>query len=158
MILSPLLAGLVVAAFFAGRLSTPKRAPNLTAGLISDTGRQRIFFAALGDHLERSQMVLMEIANAKPGDAAGLRNTQERAEQLVRDNRLYRQTAGLAGDGEFNPLLDELGRVLTDIANGPSDLSATELHEIQERIERRGLIFKIRIVGANLQREGSQQL
>jgi hypothetical protein len=161
MILAPLLSGLVVAAFFAGRVSTSHRTPNLVttaSSAISDAGRQRILLVALGDHLERSQMVLVELANARPDDKTGIRLSQIRAQDLVTENRLYRQTAAQAGDEEFNALLDELGRVLTDIANGPSDLSSSELQQIQRRIESRGLIFKVRVVGNNLQQKGSSQL
>jgi hypothetical protein len=160
LVLGPVLAGLVVGSFFAGRVSINNhRAPTLiTASTISDAGRQRILLVALGDHLERSQMVLVELANAKPEDKDGIRLSQERAQSLVAENRLYLQTAALTGDNEFNALLDELGRVLTDIANAPSDLSSTELEQIQRRIESRGLIFKVRVVGNNLQQKGSQQL
>lgn len=160
LLLAPLLSGLVVAAFFAGRISTTRQAPRLvtTASTISDAGRQRILLVALGDHLERSQMVLIELANAHPEDKDGIRLSQTRAQDLVAENRLYRQTAAQAGDEEFNSLLDELGRVLTDIANGPSDLSSSELEQIQRRIESRGLIFKVRVVGNNLQQKGSSQL
>jgi hypothetical protein len=160
LVLGPVLAGLVVGSFFAGRISTNShRTPPLIAtGAISDAGRQRILRVALGDHLERSQMVLVELMNASPEDKAAIRLSQERAQNLVVENRLYRQTVALTGDNEFNGLLDELGRVLTDIANAPSDLSSTELEQIQRRIESRGLIFKVRVVGNNLQQKGSQQL
>jgi hypothetical protein len=78
--------------------------------------------------------------------------SRDRAQDLVFENRLYSQTARQAGNTEFTGLLEELDRVLTDIANGPSDLSTTELERV------RGLIFKIRVVGTNLQQEGSKQL
>jgi hypothetical protein len=155
--LGPVLAGLLAVAFFAGRISTDKKPGPAMAGLINDQGRERILLVALGDHLERSQMVLVEIANTKPGTNTDIRMAQERAQDLVSENRLYRQTASLAGDNEFNSLLDELERVLTDIAHGPSDLSSPELEQIQRRIENRGLIFKIRVVGANLNQAGFQQ-
>lgn len=158
-VLGPVLAGLLVAAFFAGRFSTNSRPPAMVAAdMISDQARQQILLVALGDHLERSQMVLMEIANARPGDKIDMRLARQRAQDLVSENRLYRQTAVLAGNSEFNGLLDELERVLTDIANGPSQLSSTELEEIQSRIENRGLIFKVRVVGTNLQQKGTKQL
>jgi hypothetical protein len=158
LIVGPIFAGLLVAAFFAGRISTHRQVPTVAASLMSDEGRQRILLVALGDHLERSQMVLVEIANAKPGDMADIHLSQQRAQELVSENRLYSQTAAQAGDTEFTGLLEELGRVLTDIANGPSDLSTAELERIQHRIENRGLIFKIRVVGNNLQEKGSKQL
>jgi hypothetical protein len=159
-VLAPVLTGLLVAAFFAGRFSTHSQPPAMmaVADMISEQGRQKILMVALGDHLERSQMVLMEIANAQPGDKIDMHLARQRAQDLVSENRLYRQTSVLAGDSEFSGLLDELERVLTDIANGPSQLSSTELAEIQSRIESRGLIFKVRVVGTNLQQKGTKQL
>jgi hypothetical protein len=151
LIFGPLLASLVVGAFFAGRISTGHRASApLMASAISDEGRLRILQMAMGDHLERSQVVLVEAAHAQ--DQGETVQFRERAQQLVFENRLYRQTAAQTGDGEFNALLDEMGRVLTDIANGPAELSGAEL----ERIQR--LLFKIRVVGNNLQHKGNRQL
>jgi hypothetical protein len=159
LILGPVMAGLMIGAFFAGRISTNHKPTALMAtNMISEQGRERILLVALGDHLERSQMVLVELANAEPGDQADIHLSQKRAMELVSENRLYQQTAAQAGDTEFSGLLEELGHVLTDIANGPSDLSSAELEQIQHRIESRGLIFKIRVVGSNLQKQGSKQL
>jgi hypothetical protein len=163
--LAPGLACLLVVSFFVGRWSMDRpRGRQLAGGItdlaggISDSGRERILLVALGDHLERSQMVLVEIANSKPGSASAFHLAQQRAQDLVGENRLYRQTALLSGDTEFADLLDELERVLTDIANRPSDLSSPELEQIQRRIESRGLIFKIRVTGSNLQQKGSEKL
>jgi hypothetical protein len=163
-VLAPGLVCLLIGSFFVGRLSMsrsinrPVTVPSTLAGIMSDSGRERILLVALGDHLERSQMVLVEIANGKPGSAAEFQLTQQRAQNLVGENRLYRQAAQLSGDTEFSDLLDELERVLTDIANRPSDLSSPELEQIQHRIESRGLIFKIRVTGSNLQQKGSEKL
>jgi CTP:molybdopterin cytidylyltransferase MocA len=121
-------------------------------------GRERILLVALGDHLQRSQMVLVELVNATPGDSSDIRIAQERARNLVSENRLYRQTASLSGDNEFLGLLDELERVLTDVANSPERISSPELQQIQQRIESRGLIFKIRVTDSNLQQKGVEKL
>ena len=152
---APVLAALLIAAFFMGRVSTVK---GPLAQAIPPQGRERILLVALGDHLQRSQMVLVELANARPSDVPGIRLTQERARDLVNENRLYRQTALWSGDQEFLGVLDELERVLTDVANGSAGMSAPELRQIQERIESRGLIFRIRVIDSNLQRKGSEQL
>ncbi len=155
-LLTPALASLLLGAFIAGRLSIHPSAP--TSALISAQGSKRILFVALGDHLERSQMVLVELANTKPETNSDIHISQQRAQELVSENRIYRQTAAWEGDTEFAGVLDELERVLTDIANGPSHLSSPELEQIQQRIESRGLIFKIRVIGTNLQQQGTKQL
>ncbi len=87
-------------------------------------------------------MVLVELANVRPADSQDIRLTQERARDLVSANRLYRQSALISGDHEFVGLLDDLERVLTDIANSPSRISSPELQQIQQRIESRGIISR----------------
>ena len=47
-----------------------------------------------------------------------------RAEQLVAANRLYRQTAVSTGDTGIADLLDELERLLVDLAASPEQLYA----------------------------------
>jgi hypothetical protein len=159
LVLAPLAAGLVAAAFFAGRISMNKDGPRLVAtSTYSDAGRQRVLRAALGEHLERSHILLVEVENAAADQPGAIHLSQERAQDLVAENRLYRQAAVLSGESEFDGLLDELGRVLTEIANAPSDLSSTELDQIQKRIISRGLIFKVRVVSNNLQQKESRQL
>ena len=162
-IAAPVMAAALVAAFFAGRFTS--RSPATTTaqvipaqGIPSQGGNERILLVALGDHLERSQMVLVEIANANPAHNSEFHLTQERARDLVSENRLYRQTALMSGDREFLDVLDDLERVLMDVAHSPSEISSPELEQIQHRIESRGLIFKIRVMDANLQAKGVKKL
>jgi hypothetical protein len=147
------IAALLVAAFLAGRLTRPAGLPNGTptgtdvAGAGMAQGRDRILLVAVGDHLERSQMVLVELINAKPGRALDISSEQHRAEDLVAANRIYRQTAQRAGETGVASVLDELERVLVEIANSPSKVTSPQLEELRKRIESRGILFKIRVVG-----------
>ena len=47
-------------------------------------------------------------------------------------------------------LLDELERVLVDIAASPEELSQERLAEVRQRIESRSLLFKVRVVSADV--------
>jgi hypothetical protein len=153
----PALAALLILAFFLGRYTHPTPPPQV-AQATSAPGRERILLVALGDHLERSQMVLVELVNTKANASPDIRLAQERARDLVSESRLFRQSASLSGDNEFLSLLDDLERVLTDVANSPAHITSPELRQIQQRIESRGLIFKIRIVDSNLQQKGTEKL
>ena len=51
-------------------------------------------------------------------------------------------------------LLDQLERVLLDIAHSPTQVSSGELKDLQDRIESQGLLFKVRIVGAADRQKG----
>lgn len=150
------LAAVIVAAFLAGRFLQPK--PQGPAQAVNTSSpekvRERILMVALGDHLDRSQMVLIELANAPTsGGPVDISAEQHRAEELVDSSRLYRQTAQAVGDTSTEKLLEQLERTLLDIAHSPSKLEGPELKRIQQRIEAQGLIFKVRVVGSKVRRE-----
>lgn len=156
-------AVLVVAAFVAGRYSprdatAPRTAPDpaMAASAPAEQVRERVLLIAVGDHLDRSQMVLTELANNGAGFGAvrasgvDISNEQQWAQDLVASNRLYRQTAAQAGETNVEDVLDELEPILLEIAHSPSSISSAQLRELQQRIEAQGLLFKIRIVGSNV--------
>jgi hypothetical protein len=68
------------------------------------------------------------------------------AQNLVEENRLYRQTAQHDKDPQIAGALDQIERVLIDIAHQPDSVSAKELEELQHRIESQGVLFKVRVV------------
>jgi hypothetical protein len=108
---------------------------------------------ALGDHLDRSQMVLVEMqhAQATTGDKlneADISAQQQYAEDLIADNRLYRQVATQQGDTNVAGVLEDLERILMEIANSPSKLDEKELEDLQKRIEDKGILFKVRVIGS----------
>jgi hypothetical protein len=144
-----ILALVLVATFLAGRFwRVPQPAP-LSAGV-----RERILVVALGEHLERSQAVLIEIVNAPGGQGLDVTTEQQRANELLADNRLYRQTASRGGASSVTPVLEELERLLLDVAHGPSQLTPDDLASLRQRIEAKGVLFKVRVIGANLRERG----
>ncbi|MBS1858842.1 MAG: hypothetical protein JST11_25955 [Acidobacteria bacterium] len=145
------LAGLLVAAFFAGRFYPGTRpTPAITAKAPDAQGPERILLVAVGDYLERSQMVLVELANTTAKGPVDISAEQERAGDLVAETRLYRQTAAHTGDTRIDSVLEELERVLVDIKNQPSRMTPRALEELRQRLEAEGIIFKIRVLGANV--------
>ena len=116
-------------------------------------GRDRILMVAVGDHLERSQMVLVELMNAQPGESMDISSQRKLAEDLVSENRLYRQAAQRDRDASVASLLDELERVLVDIAHEPSKISGPELASVKQRIEAQGIVFKVRVVGSQIRQQ-----
>lgn len=151
------MAVLLLAAFYAGTLQTETgvRTEVPTAGN-SAQGRDRIMFVAVGEHLERSRMVLVELVNAPEGGPVDLSNSREWAEDLVESNRLYRQTAAQAGDAGLSSVLDELERVLLDVAHSPDQVSPSEFDALRKRIESRGILFKLRVVETQMDQRQKQ--
>ena len=103
-------------------------------------------------------MVLVELANSEPQSASqkqvNISAEQRRAEDLLEENRLYRQTALEQGDAALAGVLDELERVLLDVAHSPQQVTPAQLEGIRQRIEARGILFKVRVVGKELQERG----
>jgi hypothetical protein len=148
---APALATVAIVAFIAGMLIQQRRQPVV----ISSKARERVLLVAMGDHLDRSQIVLAELVNATP-ETLDLNDERERARDLVSENRLIRQTALRSGDMADAAVLDELERTLLDIANGPANPSTSDLEALQQRIESEGLLLKVRIVSANVRQKGRQ--
>jgi hypothetical protein len=146
------LASLVVVAFLAGRMF-PRVHPKVAQAvetLADKQGGERVLLVAVGDLLERSQMVLIELSHATPSAQVDISAEQERASDLASENRLYRQTALKSGNTAMAGVLDDLERVLVDIAHEPSQLAPAELENLQHRMEAAGILFKIRVLGTNV--------
>lgn len=136
------LAASLVLAFLLGR-----HWPHEAAAPVSAAARERILLVAVGDHLERSEMLLVELVNAgADGKPVDISTQQQYAEELVGANRLYRQTVVRAGEPGMASLLDELERLLVEVAHRPSSLSPSDLADIRSRIESRGLLFRVRVI------------
>ena len=91
----------------------------------------------VGRHLDRSQMLLVELANAPAGNPAD----QESAERLLEANRLYRVLAASAGETAVAELLDQMEILLTGVAHGDSTVDPASAE---------GILFKVRIVGSEV--------
>ena len=155
-------AALVVLAFLTGRFvnqreqaaprhpaATPSGHPASRDSMV----RERVLLIAVGDHLERSQMVLVELAHAETRDELDISSERQLADDLVASNRLYRQTAQQMGHASVAGLLDELERVLVEVARGPDTVSMQQLANLQQRIESQGILFKVRIVGSEIRKQ-----
>jgi len=156
-------AALIVMAFFTGRFtyqreqqSAARQTAAPAAGRASAedaTVRERVLLIAVGDHLERSQMVLVELAHAETLGELDISAERQLADDLVASNRLYRQTAQQMGQTNVAGLLDELERVLVEVARGPSTVSMGQLTDIQQRIEALGIVFKVKVIGSEIRQQ-----
>lgn len=139
-------AMLVVGAFLLGRVMPRPHAP-VPAG-----GAEKVLLVAVGDHLERSHLILAEIANSDPGKGKlDISYEQKLAEDLVDSNRLFRLAADTNGDRATASLLDDLERVLLEIAHSPSEVSSPQIGELRKLIQEDGLLFKVRVYQTKIQ-------
>jgi hypothetical protein len=116
-------------------------ADNLKA--LPPAARDRVLLAALADHLDSSQRLLLEVTN----DAPSLDQERAWAETLLSENRLYRRAAERAGQRRVAAVLAELEPVLTQLADAPESF---DLRLSKARIESDDLVFKVRITRNNL--------
>lgn len=130
---------LLAVGFLAGRLSPRPEAPD---------GRERILLAALAEHLERSERLLVEVSNAGAGE---LEAERAWARDLLAANRLYRQSTEQGGRPRLASLLDELEPFLLELAHTPEETPDEELDDLRRRIEDRALLFKVRVVSHRLE-------
>jgi hypothetical protein len=144
---------LIVAAFVAGRFTNRGGTGDNRAS--KEQVRERVLVVAVGEHLGHSERMLVELSNAAPNDPkqkeVNISAEQRRAEDLLQENRLYRQTALQEGDAGLASVLDELERVLLDVAHSPDEVTPAQLGAIQKKIEARGILFKVRVVNKQLQ-------
>jgi hypothetical protein len=149
------LAAVIVAAFVLGRWTGPRKVGPVETAATKEQVRERILVVAVGEHLGHSERMLVELSNAGPDNPrqkeVNIAAEQRRAEDLLEENRLYRQTAMQEGDAGLASVLDELERVLLDVAHSPDEVTPAQLETIQKKIEAQGILFKVRVVNQELQ-------
>jgi len=147
------IVALIIAAFVVGRVT--KRVGPADNVANREQVRERVLVVAVGEHLGHSERMLIELSNEAPDDPkqkeVDISAEQRRAEDLLQENRLYRQTALREGDAGLANVLDELERVLLDVAHSPGEVTPAQLEAIQKKIEARGILFKVRVVNKELQ-------
>src|SRR3981189_47387 len=116
---------LIIAAFVAGRIT--KRGTTGDNVTNKEQVRERVLVVAVGEHLGHSERMLVELSNAAPNNPkqkeVNISAQHRRAEGLLEDNRLYRQTALQEGDAGLASVLDELERVLLDVAHSSGEVT-----------------------------------
>ncbi len=150
---------LVAAAFMAGRVSLhgPSGAAPERAAALSGW-RERVLLADLGQHLDRSQMMLIDLVSADAAADVDVPVERARAERLVADNRLYRQTAAANGNTALAAVLDDLEQVLVDVATSPDELSPADLVQMRRRIESKELLLKVRVLSSQVQKRQKTEI
>lgn len=127
------------------------------ATLATTSQPERALLIAMDEHLERSELLLVEVMNADFGPAGGadairLGFEMAAADDLLLSSRLYKQTAAHTGNIELASMLEDLERVLVEIARGPEELKREDLDALQTRIADDDLLFKVRVVNDEIRK------
>lgn len=146
---------LVVCAFVAGRLwehkQTPMAAKNPAAQAqptqqSAAPVRERVVVVVLGDHLDRSERLLVELKHADAGSEEMVGPMRDEARSLLAANRICRQRAARADDPALSATLDRLDHLLAEVASEPGGLNAATLTRLQNEMNADGLLFEVRVL------------
>jgi len=132
-------------AFLAGRMWEHAHTKPSLASNPQQT-KERVVLFVLDNHLDRSERLLVQLNHAgAEGEQVDLPLRGE-AQQLLTDNRLYRQSVDRSNDPLLTAALDHLERVLLEVANSPEELSAADIARIEQEMNTQGLLFQIRVL------------
>jgi hypothetical protein len=146
---------LVAVAFVAGRRWERKQGSSV-AMAVDPQARQRVVIVVLGDHLDRSERLLVQLNHAEGNDLSALPLRSE-ARELLATNRLVRQSAMQAGDLNVEASLDRLERLLMELANEPGKLTEADLNRLRQEMNTDGLLFDIRVLRSRVHSPGPEQ-
>jgi hypothetical protein len=137
----------------AGTPATPVAAvPEQTQAQGAASIRSRVVMAGVGDHLQRAELMLTEFNNTD-GAVHGtidLTDQQAWAEDLVLENRLYRRSAADVHEDQVVALLDDLERVLLELAHAPTETTPERLERLRLQLGTQDVLFKVRVAGAGM--------
>ena len=146
---------LVAVAFVAGRRWERKQAPSVAVA-VDPQARQRVVIVVLGDHLDRSERLLVQLNHADGNDLSALPLRSE-ARELLASNRLVRQSAMQAGNLNVEASLDRLERLLMELSNEPDSLTEADLNRLKQEMNTDGLLFDIRVLRSRVNSPGPEQ-
>jgi hypothetical protein len=113
--------------------------------------RNRVLVGAVGDHLQRAELMLTEFNNTDGHHGVvDLTEQQAWAEDLVNENRLYRRSAADVNEDQIVALLDDLERALLEVAHAPAETTPERLDRLRLRIGTQDVLFRVRVAGAGM--------
>jgi hypothetical protein len=112
--------------------------------------REHVVVVVLGDHLDRSERLLVELKHADAGSIEMVSPLSEEARSLLAANRICRQNARHEDDPALATALDHLDHLLQELADQPGGLNAATLTRLQNEINADGLLFDVRVLRSRL--------
>jgi hypothetical protein len=132
-------------AFLAGRMWEHAHTKPLLASN-PQQAKERVVLFVLDNHLDRSERLLVQLNHAGAEEEKVDFPLQAEAQQLLTDNRLYRQSIAQTNDPLLAAALDHLERVLLEVANSPDQLNSADIARIEKEMNTQGLLFQIRVL------------
>ena len=157
-------AALAAAAFYVGTVwehqqHLKREAAREAQHKLHPQQKPRVVVVVLGDHLDRSERLLVELKHADADNQELVRPLREEAKGLLAANQVFQEDAERSGDEDLSQALDKLEGLLKEIANEPGGLNAASLERLQQQMTKEGLLFEVRVLRSkNPYRETSVRL
>ncbi|MEO8500152.1 MAG: hypothetical protein ABI565_04500 [Vicinamibacteria bacterium] len=147
-----LAAGAALAACLVLAFSVGRKLGHVEEQSLSASQRQeRVLLTALGEHLGRSRVTLVELNNREV-TAEDLKDLQAAADNLVTASRLFRAAAERAGEGQIAGVMEETERLLMRFAAAPDTEARAELDGLRKRVDSRDLLFRLQVMEAQVEK------
>ena len=147
-----LAAGAALAASLVLAFSVGRQLGHVEEQTFSASQRQeRVLLTALGEHLGRSRVTLVELKNREVSEA-DLKDLQDAADNLVIASRLFRAAAERAGEGQIAGVMEETERLLVRFAAAPDAEARHELNGLRERVDAKDLLFRLQVMEAQVEK------
>jgi hypothetical protein len=112
--------------------------------------RERVVVVLLGDHLDRSERLLVELKHADADSAEMVSPLRAEARSLLTANRICRQQVKQQDDPALDEALDHLDHLLGELANQQGGLNAAALTRLQEEMKSDSLLFEVRVLRSRI--------
>lgn len=139
-------AVLVLGAFQVGRIWEHRQHPPIAAVTPTPPIERKVVVVVLGDHLDRSERLLVELKHADGEDAEVVKPLRDEARSLLAANHVFREDAERGDDTALKEALDHLDHLLSDVANEPGGLNAESIARLQKQMQKDGLLFEVRVL------------
>ncbi len=144
-------AVLAAAAFYVGTVwehqqHLKREAAREAQRKVTAPEKPRVVVVVLGDHLDRSERLLVELKHADADNQELVKPLRDEARGLLAANHVFREDADKSGDEALAQALDKLDRLLKEMANEPGGLNAASLERLQKEMTNEGLLFEVRVL------------
>jgi|CZKL01.1.fsa_nt_gi hypothetical protein len=140
-------AALISGAFFAGRV-WEQRQPRPVASMQvpAPQVKQRVVVVVLGDHLDRSERLLVQLKHVDSASDEMVTPLRDEARSLLAANEICRQDAEKTGNPALEKALNHLDRLLNELAKKPGGVSSVSIARLQREMNVDGLLFEVRVL------------
>lgn len=104
----------------------------------------------LGDHLDRSERLLVELKHADAGSEELLSVLRDEAVSLEAANLICRQNAAEDNDPALTTVLNHLDQLLVELINQTEGLNGATITRLQDEMNGEGLLLEVRILRSRI--------